>query len=142
MKDNARAIGEAAERGDLSENSEYKFALEERDLLRARLAQMNEEMAKAKIVEMDDIPTDHAGIGTHAVFHEVGGEGVFELTLVGSWDSDPENGWYNYSAPLARLVLGAKVGDTLHFDHAKATGDYELVSLKNGLADEVAENDA
>ncbi len=44
MAENARAIGAAAERGDLSENSEYKFALEERDLLRARLAQMNSEI--------------------------------------------------------------------------------------------------
>ncbi|MFQ5461311.1 MAG: GreA/GreB family elongation factor [Phycisphaerae bacterium] len=133
MKENAQAIGAAAERGDLSENSEYKFALEERDLLRARLAQMNAEMAKAKILGGDDVATDHVGIGTKVVFREVGGDGVFEMTIVGSWDSDPEKGWYNYSAPLAQQVLGSKVGETFHFDHGKATGDFEIVRLEDGL---------
>ena len=45
MRANAKAIGEAAAHGDLSENSEYRFALEERDLLRARLAQLQGQSA-------------------------------------------------------------------------------------------------
>src|SRR5262249_39611269 len=63
MRENAIAIGNAAERGDLSENSEYKFALEERDLLRARLAQMNMEMSLARVLEPGELPSEHVSIG-------------------------------------------------------------------------------
>ncbi|MGB0715136.1 MAG: GreA/GreB family elongation factor [Phycisphaerae bacterium] len=141
MKDNARAIGEAAEHGDLSENSEYKFALEERDLLRARLAQMNAEMAIAKIIDPDEVPTDHIGVGTRAVFRRIDDEDVFEMIMVGPWESDPDQSKYNYRAPLCQKILGAKRGEVIEFDFKRATGQYELVELTNGLA-ERAENEA
>ncbi|MCB9867224.1 MAG: hypothetical protein H6816_11410 [Phycisphaerales bacterium] len=56
IRENAIAIGRAAELGDLSENSEYKFALEERDLLQARLAQMQKEMDLFRPLKPGGIP--------------------------------------------------------------------------------------
>ena len=134
MKENAVAIGRAAEHGDLSENSEYKFALEERDLLRARLAQMNAEMAAARVISIDDVPTDHIGIGTRATFERVGDGETYELTLVGPWEADPERVWFNYKTPLAKKILGLKLNDVVEFDHTGATGQYRLVRAENGLA--------
>src|SRR6185295_11961836 len=58
MKENAKAIGDAAAHGDLSENSEYKFALEERDLLRARVAGIQNELNLARLLTPDDVTTD------------------------------------------------------------------------------------
>ena len=135
MKDNARAISEAAEHGDLSENSEYKFALEERDLLRARLAQMNAEMSIAKIIEPDEVPVDYVGVGTRAVFRRIDDGEVFEMTMVGPWESDPDESKYNYLAPLSQKILGAKRGEVIEFDFNRASGQYELVEISNGLAE-------
>lgn len=134
MRDNARAIGAAAELGDLSENSEYKFALEERDLLQARLAQMNGELNKARVMSVDDVPTDHVGIGTRAVLKRTTDGVLYEITFVGPWDADSEHRWFNYKAPFAEKVLGKKIGDVIDFDHAGATGSYEIVELHNGVA--------
>lgn len=136
MKENAKAIGRAAEHGDLSENSEFKFALEERDLLRARLAQMNAEVAAAQVILPEEVPVEHVGIGTKVVFKRVGDGEPYELSFLGPWEADAEEGRLNYGAPLAQKVLGKRIGDTVEFDHTGAAGTYEIVALENVLASE------
>lgn len=135
MKENARAIGRAAELGDLSENSEYKFALEERDLLRARLAQMNSELEMAKVISVDDVPTSEIGVGTKALFERVSDGRRYQLTFAGPWEADIERGLINYRAPLAQKLMGLKVGDEVEFEHGAEAGLYRIVELHNGLSE-------
>lgn len=136
MRQNADAIGRAAEHGDLSENSEFKFALEERDLLQARLAQMNAEVAAARVISSSDVPTDHAGIGTKISFRRVTDGETYTLALVGPWEADGDAGRYSYKAPLANKILGKKIGDRVEFDHSAARGEYEITALENALLQE------
>jgi transcription elongation GreA/GreB family factor len=134
MRDNARAIGAAAEHGDLSENSEYKFALEERDLLRARLAQMNAEMAKARVLSPADVPLDHVAIGTRVEFHRLDDNAPYEMTLLGPWEADHSKGWFNYLAPMAQSILGKRVGDQVEFDHGETRGEYRITAIHKDRA--------
>ncbi len=136
MRDNARAIGAAAEHGDLSENSEYKFALEERDLLRARLAGMNAELAAARVLTEDDVPTDHVGIGTRVVFRRAGDGIAYEMTFLGPWEADHSRGWFNYRAPLAQTILGKKLREIVNFDHGEVHGPYEIAELHNAIKED------
>ena len=133
MRENAKAIGRAAEHGDLSENSEYKFALEERDLLRARLAQMNDELALACIFQPADVPTDEVGIGTAVSLKRVTDGERYSMSILGAWEADASKRWFNYKTPLARKMFGKCVGDTVEFDHTGASGTYEIVALANAL---------
>jgi transcription elongation GreA/GreB family factor len=133
MRDNARAIGEAAARGDLSENAEYKFALEERDLLRARLAQMNAEMEKAHVIEESEIPTDHVGIGTRVAMERLADNERYDVTVLGPWETDVEAGIINYQTPLAHNILGKGIGDTVELDHEDAIGEYRVVAISAHL---------
>lgn len=135
MRDNARAIGAAAEHGDLSENSEYKFALEERDLLRGRLAQMNDEVARAKVLDPAEISTDFVGPGSRVKFRRVVDGHELTMTFLGPWEADVTRGWYNYLAPLSQSVMGKRAGDRVTFDTSDASGEYEIVSIHNALAD-------
>lgn len=134
MKANSVAIGNAAERGDLSENSEYKFALEERDLLRARLGQMNAEVAMARVLAPNEIVTDCVGIGTKVSFRRVDDGDEYELSLLGPWEADAEKHRLNYRTPLAQKVLGKRVGEVVEFSHSAATGQYEIVAIQNAIA--------
>jgi transcription elongation factor GreA len=138
MKENAQAIGRAAEHGDLSENSEYKFALEERDLLRARLAQMNSEMAMSRVMSPADVPSDHVGIGSRAVFQRVSDGERYEINIVGPWEADGERSFFNYRAPLCQRVLGITPGETVEFEHSGAQGEYQLIELSSVFAQETA----
>lgn len=133
MRENAKAIGIAAEKGDLSENSEYKFALEERDLLRARLAQMNIEVDMAKLLPPENIPTDRVGIGTRTTLERVTDQAHHDFCFLGPWDTVKERRVYNYKTPLAGLFLGKRVGDEVELDLTEVTGTYRIVDLRNEL---------
>ncbi|MFQ5502457.1 MAG: GreA/GreB family elongation factor [Phycisphaerae bacterium] len=113
MRDNARAIGEAAEHGDLSENSEYKFALEERDLLRGRLAQINGELDIAKILDPSDIPTDHVTIGQRITLRPTTGGEPIALVISGVGDSDISRKIFAYKTPIAMRLLGKKPNESV-----------------------------
>jgi len=132
MRENAKAIGEAAAHGDLSENSEYKFALEERDLLRARVAQINSELALAKLLEPDEIPTDHVSIGQELCLRPTGGGEPRVLRIMGAGDSDITTNVYSYKTPLAQQMMGVKKGATVQiaFD-GKDEIEYEIAEIES-----------
>ena len=135
MHKNAQAIGRAAEHGDLSENSEYKFALEERDLLRARLAQMNEEVAGSMVLNPEDVPTDEIGVGSRVIFRRVDDGREYVMMFGGPWEANVEEGWINYKAPLAQGLMAKTVGEVVEFSHSGAEGHYEIVALDSIFSD-------
>jgi transcription elongation factor GreA len=133
MHENAKAIGEAASHGDLSENSEYKFALEERDLLRARLAQLNREISLARVIEPNDVPLDHVSIGQRITLKpEAGGEPV-QLTLLGPNDGDIPKRIYSYLTPLARQMLGRRVGDVITVSLDGLDAQYQIERIERAV---------
>jgi len=134
MRENAKAIGEAAALGDLSENSEYKFALEERDLLRARVAQINSELAMAKIIEAADVPTDHISIGQRVTLKPADGSAPRVMTILGIGDSDVNTGTYAYKTPIAQQLMGLKPGGkiSMSFD-GESEKEYEIASIESAI---------
>ncbi len=134
MRENAIAIGKAAELGDLSENSEYKFALEERDLLQARLAQMQSEMGKVKIIDPAAVTTDKVGIGSRITLAHVQDETQHQMVILGPWEADPDNGIFNYQSPLAQTILGSRPGDVSRLEFLRPEGEYRVVAIENALA--------
>jgi len=136
LKENAIAIGKAIEHGDLSENSEYKFALEERDLLQARIAQIQMEMSLSRVLESDDVPKEHIGIGSRVRLRPLdgsGGERVF--TILGPWESDLSKDIYSYQAPLVRQFLGQKQGTQVRLPDSDGDNerDYEVASFESAI---------
>lgn len=133
MRENAKAIGEAAALGDLSENSEYKFALEERDLLRARLAQLNAEIALAKVLDPNDVPDDHVGIGQRITLRpKTGGESVM-VTVQGAGEADINKKVYSYKTPMARRLLGKRLGDVVAMQFDGSELEYAIERIENTL---------
>ena len=113
MPANSRAISAAAAHGDLSENSEYKFALEERDLLKARAARSQQELGAARLITADEVPTDHVTIYSRVELHPVGGGDPVRVGIVSPWDSNVTELRFNYKAPFSQLLLGKRVGETV-----------------------------
>jgi len=133
IRENAIAIGRAAELGDLSENSEYKFALEERDLLQARLAQMQKEMDLYRPLKPEDIPTDHAGVGCRVVLEHVVSGTRQEVTLLGPWEANQDKRIYNYRTPLAQSILGTRVGNTTQVEFFDPPGEYRVTEVHSAI---------
>jgi transcription elongation GreA/GreB family factor len=133
MPANAKRIGEAASHGDLSENSEYKFALEERDLLRARLAKINDELSRARVLTPQDVPADHVGIGSRVTLRGVSGGAERVMTFLGAFDTDVEHGIYSYVAPAAQRLMGKTIGEHVSLLLDGVEQEFEIVALANAL---------
>jgi transcription elongation factor GreA len=133
MHENAKAIGEAASKGDLSENSEYQFALEERDLLRARVAQIQNQMAAARVMTASDVVTDRVSIGTRVVLTDASNENQMQITILGPWEADVDKAIYNYQAPFCKAVLGHKIGETVTLSLEGEERDYRIEDISAGI---------
>jgi transcription elongation GreA/GreB family factor len=140
MHENAKRIGEAASHGDLSENSEYRFALEERDFLRARLAQMNHDLAIAGEIEPHQVPTKHVGVGSRVTLRDLADGAQRALTFLGPFDTDVEQGTFNYQAPLSLQLMGARVGETRTLTIDDRECEFEVLDIASGLPADAGES--
>ncbi|GIW70541.1 MAG: hypothetical protein KatS3mg102_0083 [Planctomycetota bacterium] len=110
MSEVARAIGQAAAFGDLSENAEFTAALEERDRLVARIERMHKELEQAVPLEEVEVPVEYVAPGTEVTVRDEAGA-VQRLRILGPWDVDESAGIISYTAPLAAGLLGRRPGE-------------------------------
>ncbi len=132
MLENARAIGEAADHGDLSENSEWKYALEERDRLAAQAGEMRDGLSKARVIEAQDVPTDTVGIGSRVTLRTADGK---ELTLsfLGPWDVDVDGRVFSYLSEIGQDLMGKVIGDEIDIRIQGEEGTYKVASLASAV---------
>jgi len=109
----ALAIKEAMEKGDLKENAEYHAAKEELSHVQRRIADLENRLGSARILEdQGDIPADKAYIGASVtVKDDTGGESTYKL--VDASEADPLNGLISVTSPIGQSLLGNGVGATV-----------------------------
>jgi transcription elongation GreA/GreB family factor len=135
MPANSRAIGAAAELGDLSENGEWQYAIEERRRLEARVAQIQDDLVRARVLSASDVPTDHVGIGSKVALRPVDGGEPLEVTFLGPHESDVANRVFSYRTPLAQAILGREIGETVTVKLDGVERECVVESLASGLAE-------
>jgi transcription elongation factor GreA len=109
----AERIKEAREFGDISENSEYDDAKNEQALLEQRIAQLEERLRRATVVDREQIDTDTVGVGVvvHVKDQKSGDSQKFEV--VGSTEADPLQNKLSNESPVGKALLGHKRGDVV-----------------------------
>lgn len=111
---NRRAIEVAREMGDLRENFEYKSARQRHEYLSARATALHRDLARARPVETAAVDRSAVRVGTRVLLAGTGGHRSF--TILGPWDSRPEEGVLSNEADLAQELLGKAVGDEVEID--------------------------
>ena len=106
-----RAIAEARAHGDLSENAEYHAAREKQSFVEGRIAELETKVGAAEVIEP---PTsgDRVTLGSTVRLEDEAGRGV-RYQIVGSDEVEPAKGRISVLAPLARTLIGKRVGDTV-----------------------------
>lgn len=120
-----RAIAEARAHGDLSENAEYHAAREKQSFVEARINDLESKIGSAEVIEP---PTsgDRVTFGSTVRLEDQGGK-ESRYQIVGSEESDPSNGRLSVMAPLARALIGKKVGDTVTAQLPGGTKTFEIL---------------
>lgn len=108
---NAREIAIARSYGDLRENHEYKAAKEMQKLLMRRKAELEHQIQHARGTDFAGGSTDAVSIGTRVTVTDLETQHIETYTILGAWDSDADRGIVSYLSPVAKALIGKKVGD-------------------------------
>lgn len=99
--------------GDLSENSEYDAAKDEQSHVEDRIAQVEDMLKYAQVIDADSVDPNEVSVGKTVTYTEVGTDDPETYTIVGSDESDPLNGKISNDSPIAQALLGKKKGETV-----------------------------
>ena len=111
-----KAIQVAREHGDLSENFEYHAARARQELLSARAAQLQGDLARVRLVDPAKIDPSRVRVGTRVRLEAEGGGETRELTVLGPYEADPERGVLSHGTEAVQALLDRAVGDRVPFD--------------------------
>jgi transcription elongation factor GreA len=112
---NSREIAFALSLGDLRENAEYKAAKEKQEILNSMVAKLKDEIERAQLFDPGTINTNRVSFGTKVVLHNDSKGEKEEYTILGPWESDPENRIISYLSPFGGTILNKKVGEKFDF---------------------------
>lgn len=113
IPENTKGLGIARAEGDLSENFEYQARKQRKQDLDVRVARLQEELRKARVLDPATVETSEVRPGTRVTLRLLGGTRA--VTLLGPWDSRPEADVYSYLADASKGLLGRKVGERVSF---------------------------
>lgn len=117
--------------GDLSENSEYESAKDEQSFVEGRILQIENMLQYSEIIDNDDVASDEVTLGRTVTFKELPDEEPESYTIVGESESDPMSGKISNESPMAKSLLGHKVGEKVSVElPAGGAMDVEILDVK------------
>ncbi len=124
-----RALRTAAAHGDLSENAEYNSARERQDFVRARVRQLQEQIAKLSSIDVSRLPRDRASYGSTVVLRDVDRGTEITYRLVTPEESNIEQGLISTSSPIGKSLLNKQEGDEVKVQTPNGARSFEVISL-------------
>ena len=124
-----RAIAEAREKGDLSENAEYDAAKEEQSNLESKISQLKAQMAEARIIDETRINTNEVQILTKVKIKTVKNGAIKTYHLVTEGEADIAAGKLSVTTPIAKGLLGKKVGDVVEVKVPAGIMTFEILEI-------------
>ncbi len=128
IPENSKAIAAAREHGDLKENSEYKMAKQDQQVLMAQKTLLEKDLGRARVTDFKDASADQVGVGTIVNVKHAGGSAT-TYTILGAWDGDPDNNVISYKTAFGAALLGRKPGDVVKVKTGGSEDEYTVVSI-------------
>ena len=124
-----KALRTAAALGDLSENSEYKFARERQDYVRARVRQLQQQLANLSSIDVSKLPRDRASYGSTLVLRDLNRDEEITYRLVTPEEADFEKGLISTASPIGKSLLNKEEGDEVKVQTPSGVRAFEIVKL-------------
>ncbi|MBI1417381.1 MAG: transcription elongation factor GreA [Limimaricola sp.] len=123
-----RAIAEAREHGDLSENAEYHSAKEKQSFIEGRIKELEGVMSLAEVIDPSKL-SGAVKFGATVVLYEEQTDSEKTFQIVGEYEADIESGRINMKSPIARALIGKDEGDVVEVRTPGGERTYEIVSI-------------
>ncbi len=125
-----KAIEEALEHGDLKENAEYHAAKEQQKNIDNRLAELQEILGNAQIVDPSELAHAKVSFGSTVVMTDMDSDEEVTYTIVGGSESNPDRGLISFNSPLAKQLLGKEEGDEAKVRLPGGEKEFEIEEVK------------
>ena len=116
--------------GDLSENSEYDDAKNEQAFLEGEIAELEEKIRHAKIIE-NSVDSNVVSMGSKIVLKDLEFNETDEYQLVGSTEADPDEGKISNESPVGAAIIGKSVGEVVEVHVGENIINYEIMEIKH-----------
>ena len=127
----AARIKEAREFGDISENAEYDDAKNEQAMLEARIAQLEERLRSATVIDASDLTNDVVRVGSKVHVQDADGKSTL-YTIVGSAEASPAERRLSNESPVGKALLGRKKGEEVSFTTPKGERKLKITKIEVG----------
>lgn len=125
----SQEIGVAREHGDLKENAEYHAAKEKQGLTAARIADVEDSIARAEVIDPTELSGDIIRFGATVDLEDEDGNEV-TYQIVGRAEADIKSGTISVTSPVARALIGREVGDEVKVQAPGGVKTYEIVDVR------------
>lgn len=125
----SRAIAEARDKGDLSENAEYDAAKEAQGMLEMKISQLKDLVANARILDETKLNTDEVQILNRVKIKNIANNMVMEYTIVADSEANLREKKIASSTPIAQGLLGHKVGEIVEIKAPAGMMKFEIVEI-------------
>jgi transcription elongation factor GreA len=126
----AERIKHAREFGDISENSEYDDAKNEQAMLEQRIAQLEERLASARVIEAIATPSGVVAVGTRVRLRDIDANETIEYTIVGSAEANPAEHKLSNESPVGKAIIGRKKGETVEVAAPRGSLKFKILDVK------------
>ena len=122
-------IGRAREKGDLSENAEYDAAREAQAHLEKRIAELEDKLSRASIIDGLDIDKDKVYVGATVKLKDLEYDEEIEYHMVSEEEADLAGGKLSITSPVGKALLGHKKGETVEIKVPAGTLKYKILTI-------------
>ena len=125
-----KAIAEAREHGDLSENAEYHAAKEQQSFIEGRILEIEDKLRRAEVIDPSLIKSDKIIFGATIDLFDESSNSETTFKIVGVDETNVEKGLISVSSPVARSLMGKSVGDVAEVNTPGGKTVYEILKIE------------
>ena len=124
-----RAIAEAREHGDLSENAEYHAARERQSFIEGRITELEDVTSRAEVIDTSRISGETVTFGVTVVIVDELTDIEYNYSIVGPYEAELEKGKISTASPIAKGLIGKRVGESVEVQTPRGPHPYEIISI-------------
>ena len=125
----SQAIGEARDKGDLSENAEYDAAKEAQGMLEMKISKMEETLAKARVIDESQLDVSKVLVLSKVRIKNLANNMEMNYTLVAESEADLKSGKISVSSPIGKGLLGKELGEVAEVSVPSGKIKFEILSI-------------